>query len=155
MTHLSQWPTIAEAAAALQTSSRSIERRIAAGEIEARHRPRPGRKPETVCNPADIERLKPQPFVMPETAANGALTKAEKIPAAGALDLIAAAIAGAHHTGPPARTWLTAAEAAEASGLSIRLLKRLASAGQIAAVRDKRQWKFHREKLAAWTPGTK
>ncbi|MGH9639316.1 MAG: hypothetical protein ACRD3Y_04600, partial [Bryobacteraceae bacterium] len=59
MSQLSEWPTVEEAAARLGTSTRSIERRIEKGEIEAQKRPRAGKKPETVCHPRDVEKLLP------------------------------------------------------------------------------------------------
>lgn len=161
MAELSEWLTVAEAAAALATSARSIERRIRAGDIEVQHRARPGRKPETVCNPADIDRLKPAAFVMPATLVPvpAPASTHERISPAGTLDLITAALQAAAQREAPEphrRAWLALDEAAEASGLSAAFLKRQAKAGAIAAVRDGRKWKFHREQVLQWIPaGTK
>jgi len=59
---LTQWPTIDQAAALLQTSIRSIWRHNENGKLEMRKRPRPGKKPENVVRPEDLEKLKPQPY---------------------------------------------------------------------------------------------
>jgi hypothetical protein len=59
---LTQWPSVEEAAVALRTSARSIIRHNERGELEFRKRPRPGKKPENVVNPADLEKLKPAPY---------------------------------------------------------------------------------------------
>lgn len=59
---LSQWPSVEEAAVALHTSARSIIRHNARGELEFRKRARPGKKPENVCNPDDLQKLLPQPY---------------------------------------------------------------------------------------------
>lgn len=62
LTDLSQWPTLEEAAAILKTSVRSLWRHNERGELEMRKRPKPGRKPENVVRPEDLEKLKPQPY---------------------------------------------------------------------------------------------
>lgn len=59
---LSTWPTLEEAAAILKTSVRSIWRENARGKLEMQKRPRPGKKPENVVRPDDLEKLKPQPY---------------------------------------------------------------------------------------------
>src|SRR3954470_2205971 len=59
---LSTWPTLKEAAAILRTSVRSIWRENERGELEMQKRPRPGKKPENVVRPEDLEKLKPQPY---------------------------------------------------------------------------------------------
>jgi hypothetical protein len=66
---LASWLTKQEAADKLQTSVRSIERRIATGEVESRKRRKPGPKQqyETVVNPADVAQLLPVAHVMPVT----------------------------------------------------------------------------------------
>ena len=163
MSDTSQWPTIAQAAATLQVSTKTLERKIKAGEIEAQHRPRGretgsakrGIRPATVVNPHDIERLKPPAFVLPPSQlSNEVLVPAsEKIPGPSALDLLAAIARVPNQAHAPA--WVGIEAAAEVSGLSAAFLKRAAKAGSIVAVRDKRQWKFQRDALLTWTPGTK
>ncbi|MBV8895799.1 MAG: hypothetical protein JO051_04755, partial [Acidobacteriaceae bacterium] len=133
-TELSEWLTIADAAAALLTSERSITRRIKTGEIEARHRPRPGRKPLTVCNPADIERLQPPAHVMPDYSSNAALVPAsERIPAGPTLHDVIAAMATAAAARPTpkqeTRPWISLTEAAAATGLPKHFLRASALAG--------------------------
>jgi excisionase family DNA binding protein len=63
MSELLMWPTQAEAAQILQTSTKTIERHGKEGRIEIRKRACPGRRPENVCNPDDIEKLKPLPHI--------------------------------------------------------------------------------------------
>jgi len=41
---------------------------IVKGQIEARKRQEPGRKPVTICNPDDVARLQPPAHVMPAIA---------------------------------------------------------------------------------------
>jgi excisionase family DNA binding protein len=55
---------------------------------------------------------------------------------------------------PPSaqRRWLTAEEAADRSGLSVRFLRRLAKRGEVLAVRDAGDWKFEAASLDAWHP---
>lgn len=53
---LSEWPNEAQAAAALGISAKTIIRYASAGKIETRKRQRPGKKPENVYNPQDLER---------------------------------------------------------------------------------------------------
>lgn len=171
MAELSEWPTIKEAAAALQTSPRSIERRISAGEIETKKRSRPLRKPETVCNPADVQRLKPPAHVMPAEQARlntrpaeqsdaGELVRTgpgtqERNPALSALDLLVglgATMAAKNESRASHKRWLTVAEASDSSGLSERFLRGLIRSNGIAAVKDGRTWKIGRDALEEWKP---
>lgn len=59
------WFTVAEVAARLQTSEKTIMRYGDRRMIEVRKRPRVGKKPENVYNPADVEKLMPAAHVMP------------------------------------------------------------------------------------------
>jgi hypothetical protein len=71
------WPTVDEAAARLETSRRTIFRYGTAQEIEIRKR-----AGKTVCNPTDIERLKPATHIMPEGTRAVALAKPQSSAAA-------------------------------------------------------------------------
>ena len=154
-----EWPTKEQAAAALKTTQRTIERHIAAGRIEARKRQRQGKPPETICNPRDIERLLPGAHVMPAKSGDALALSPKNFPAPAALDqqieLVAVwqAIA-AQLTRPadPPKRWLTPAETAAYSGLSERLLKAEAKAGRIVAVKDGREWKLDRCSVDNYQP---
>lgn len=61
----SDWPTLAETAAILGTSERTLLRWQETGKIEIRKRVREGKKPENVCNPRDLDALKPSAHIMP------------------------------------------------------------------------------------------
>jgi len=166
------WPTVTEAAAQLKTSARTVLRKIAAGEIEARKRPRLGAKAETVCNPADLQKLLPAAHVMPADGASSAIA-ARKPPAgrnalglAGQahlqnfLDRLAASLATIASSQRPrieegtGKRWLTLQEASEHSGLSARLLRRAIQAGELRAIRDGKRWKIERDALDRFDPET-
>ena len=51
------WVSLDEAATRTGISIRTLQRKIAAGEIRKSERPIPSRKPLTILHPADIERL--------------------------------------------------------------------------------------------------
>jgi hypothetical protein len=129
---LSEWPNEAQAAAMLGTSVKTIMRYADAGKIETQKRPRPGKKPENVCNPSDIERLMPKAHVMPAEVANG--TAIARLPAEPAKTLdpapvlamiraIATAIETERQIVQMPRLWLSLEEAAEYSGLSVHFLR--------------------------------
>lgn len=152
---LTTWLTKAEAAARLQTSTRTIERYISRGEIETRSRKRPGRKPEPVCNPDDVERLAPHAHVMPARSLAplaprqpaAALAPATQAPDALAMLAAFAQAMAAPRNGQPATRFLTLEQASEASGLSQRFLRRAIASGDLPAVKDGRAWKVRREDL--------
>jgi excisionase family DNA binding protein len=164
---LASWLTKQEAADRLQTSIRSIERRIAVGEIESRKRRKNGPKQlfETVVNPADIDRLLPAAHIMPvgeqapAASSNRVDSAAAAQPSTNLYEFFQALLAtlATNATIPrqvaaAAKNWLTVAEAAEHSGLSEMFLKRQCQAGNIKAVRDGREWKIHRPNLDAFQP---
>jgi excisionase family DNA binding protein len=164
---LASWLTKQEAADKLQTSVRSIERRIAVGEIEARKRRKSGPKHlfETVVNPVDLEKLLPAAHIMPigEQAPAAGSHRADSAAAAppstnfydffqALLTTFATNATTPHQAAATVKNWLTLAEAAEHSGLSETFLKRQCQAGNIKAVRDGREWKIHRPSLDAFQP---
>lgn len=127
----------------LKTSTRTIQRYAATGKIEVRKRERAGVKPENVCNPRDVEKLKPQAYVM--------LDDEEEEPEATAIGRVSPAGQQALTFGyllqellrrtqppqlpPPALPWITLEEAAELVGLSARFIRRQIRAGKIEAHR--------------------
>ena len=164
---LADWLTKQEAANKLKTSVRSIERRIAAGEVEAKKRRKPGPKLqyETVVNPSDIGDLMPAAHVMPAEEIKPAASPKRPDSAPGALnstniyDFLQAFLAtvATNATVPRQiatveKRWLTLAEAATRSGLSERFISRLCKAKQIRAVKDSGDWKIDRLSLDNYQP---
>jgi len=124
---LAEWPNEAQAAAMLGTSVKTIIRYADAGRIETQKRPRPGKKPENVCNPRDIERLMPQAHVMPAEAVNGTAvarlptepSKAlDPVPVLSIIRAIATAIETERKIVQMPKLWLSLDEAVEYSGLA-------------------------------------
>lgn len=159
---LATWLTKEEAAERLQTSVRSIERRIAAGEIEAKKRRKSGPKQsyETVVNPHDIDKLLPAAHVVAATGATAPASSPRSdfnAPTTNFYDFFQALLATmataattVGHPSPPEKPWLTLEEASDRCGLSVALLKELCRSGQLQAIRDGRQWKIHRRVLDAF-----
>ena len=58
--NLEQWVTIPEAVERTNISQRTIERRIAEGDLRTQKRPMPGRKPLVVIHPEDLATLTQQ-----------------------------------------------------------------------------------------------
>src|SRR4051794_22390329 len=119
---LGNWPDKHAAAATLGLSLRSVERLISQKKIRVKHRPILGRKPLTILNPEDIERIKAE--VLPPVPAPGktgsALVPHRPVKAA---DMLAALT-------PPRvpldkKLFLTLREASEFSGLPQTYLRRL------------------------------
>jgi len=116
----------------LGTSVKTIIRYADAGKIETQKRPRPGKKPENVCNPRDIERLMPKAHVMPAESANGTAIARMSAEPAKTLDpdsvlamirAIATAIETERQIVQIPKLWLSLEEAAEYSGLAVRFLR--------------------------------
>lgn len=167
---LSSWLTKQEACGRLGgISERTLDRMVERHEIERRPRPRPGRSPEAVHNPKDVEAKLPRnPYVMPaeEAAAStgsspestefsetgDAVTTVAKSPAIPAIALLTEyrrlLAAG---TPAPVKLWLTVAEALEYSGLTKALLRRLVKDGRLPGIKD-RSVKIRRADLEALTP---
>lgn len=162
---LASWWTKQEAADRLQTSIRSIERRIAAGEIEAKKRRRSGPKQsyETVVNPTDIQKLMPAAHVVPATEPTPA-TSSERVEFAptstniyeifnALLTTLATGATASRQPTASEKPWLTLEEAAARSGLTVPLLKELCKSRKLRAIRDGREWKIHRKVLDAFEGG--
>jgi len=152
---LSTWPTKTQAAEQLGISVRALERRIEQHEIEALPRKRNGKRPETVCNPRDVDRLKPAAHVMPAAPSEMPGAPSEKSGPSPALQIMAALTAGLQQPRQPIR-WLTIEEAAAQSGISSRSLKLAVKDQQhraaLDAWRDGRKWKISSVKLNSYTP---
>lgn len=134
-------------------SVKTIERLAAKGEIQQAERPRPGLRPATVYNPDDIGRIKaerePGAFLMPQTAPPVSQPGA-MVPAAAPVNwgTWLERFAPAPPPQPPTiRRFLTIAEAAEASGLSMNFLRHAIKTASLPAVRDGRTWKVRRDDL--------
>ncbi|MEO8373348.1 MAG: hypothetical protein ABI806_29455 [Candidatus Solibacter sp.] len=143
---LSNWLSKADAAARLQISERTLDRRCDAGTgPERRNRPRVGLKPEPVFNPEDIERLAATPVhVLPPE-----FGRAPSVPAIldreyaiavrppDAFSLALERIAGAMEAkAAPQALYLTLPEARVYSGLSLALLRRVVREGKLPSIRD-------------------
>jgi hypothetical protein len=125
----SNWPTLTEAAVRLGSNERTIRRWIDGGQLRAASRPIPGRKPATIVNPDDIERVRAERrqavTVTPDIEAAPSASNDPAEPAAPALALQTAALKpmlqlfAAIQAGRALdqKPWLTLDEAAEASGL--------------------------------------
>ena len=166
---LAEWLTKQEAADKLKTSVRSIERRIAAGEIEAKRRRKPGPKLqyETVVNPADVGDLMPPAHIMPTGEPAPATSAQRPEPAGSALNstniydffqtllaTLATSATAPRQVATAEKRWLTLAEAATRSGLSERFLGRLCKTQAIRAVKDSGDWKVDRLSLDAYQPSS-
>lgn len=165
---LTRWPSVEEAAAILQTSRRSIERKFERGEIEIRKRTRPGKKPENVCNPADVEKLKPAAYVIQNYQEDEAPAPRNAPPRGSTLDDFALRLWEAIERARPAalegkttiaplltlselslKLWLTVEEAAALSGYAESKLRAAIAAGTVKATRGgpRRSWIIQRAAL--------
>jgi hypothetical protein len=166
---LDSWPTKAEAADLLRTSISTIERMISRKELETAKRPRPGKKPETVINPAQVQQLQHTPttpafITRPEadpllegigfhpsrgTSLTASPQQSHALARADLLD----SLAGFFQRMPapqPAQPekYLILQELSAESGLSIPYLRRAIKDGRLVAIRDGRQWKAKKSSLA-------
>lgn len=156
---LSEWPSESEAAAILGTSTKTIARYAAKGLIEIRKRPRDGKKPENVCHPRDIEKLKPTAHVMPHPApaprSELALAERDRLPLVPSFEAvmrtISTAITSTDENVRNAKILneklvLTLKEASR-SGFSMAFLRRAVDNGTLKSFRDGRKIKIARASL--------
>ncbi len=144
------WPTLEEAATTLETSVRTMWRHIERGDVEVRKRALPGRKPANIVNPRDVDKLRPQPFVMPAAPPEEMQTAVVPVlPSSlerGVIDGIAAALKSLSGVVsiPPAsnltvpidrKLWLTLAEAVAYTGFGSSVLRRGITDGTLEAQR--------------------
>lgn len=156
---LSAWLTKDQAAEALHASVSTIERMIRRGELENAHRTTKGRKPETVCNPAQIAARIEQPsnpgYLTPGSAsatgtpATASLAQVTKTPgpAQAPIQALLAALSQAIAPPRPAK-YYTLEQAGKATGLSVQYLRRIIKAGSLSAIRDGRVWKIRERDLS-------
>jgi excisionase family DNA binding protein len=149
VTDHSDWLTVDQAAAALNTSDRTVRRMIRDHKIGTSTRPRHGRRPEVICDPRDVEMLKQasvQMVVVPPDA-QGPLGAPREAHALTGLDVVLALM---DRLQPPRngheKAFLNLGEASDRTGLTKACLKRLARSGDIVAFKD-RGWKFSRRDL--------
>jgi excisionase family DNA binding protein len=128
---LAHWPDKYAAAATLGLSPRSVERLIQQKKIRVKHRPILGRKPLTVLNPEDVERIKAEvlPPVPAPAKAGTALVPHRPVKAA---DMLAALT-------PPRvpldkKLYLTVREASEYAGLPQSYIRRLITGKKLKAI---------------------
>ena len=155
----STWLTEQQAAETLGCSVPTIRRYVEAGKIEQRKRPIPGRKPENILNPEDVQALMPAPRVMPrlghQTAESLAIRPQQPSTpqAAGALLAALEAIAATRPVtvGIKDKLWLTLDEAGTLSGRSKSWLVRQCQEGMLAAEKDG-GWRILRRSLEDYHP---
>jgi hypothetical protein len=172
-TDLADWLSIADAAARIGCSTRTVERLGRAKQLEQRLRRQEGTPPVAVFNPEDVARVAserhrtPAPFVLP-AGSNGngyrAVQEQKKFPlgtiSVPAEDLIRQffALAVQALQSPPSpplaasrggeTLFLTLTDAAAVSGLSPTFLRRMIRGGTLTAIKD-RGWKIRRKDLEA------
>jgi hypothetical protein len=141
MTDLSTWLTESEAAECLGISIRTLQRKCAAGEgPERRERQRPGRKPEPVYNPEDVDRLATSPpAVFSSNSAIAPRVGNDIAPPGSIIEQLAAALHKRLQEPPPRppARWLDLRAASARTGLSVALLRRLIASGRLKVVRDR------------------
>lgn len=140
---LNQWYTIDQAAAVTGLSRKTLERRIAAGNISAAKRPQPGRRPAIVLAPETVEAL---------TTAPPAVTLPPLVaphpPPPNAPPLI---ITTAPPPPPHIPHWLTLDQAAYLSGITPATLRNFCKCGILRHIRDGRSLKISTADLEAFS----
>jgi excisionase family DNA binding protein len=123
------WLTKAEAALRLGVSERTIETWISERKLGSKPLPRSGKRPATMVDPADVERVAASSTAVPSTAPHQ--------PAAAAVPLVAQLLAAAFQpqATPQPKPFLTLAAAAEFSGLPAGLLRKLIRQRHLKAAR--------------------
>jgi len=137
---LQDWPTIEQAADEINASVRTIWRHNERGLLEIQKRPVPGRKPINVCNPSDLNRLKPPPYAVAKEEEAESTSREIMLPmskVSEAVERIVTIFQGRQDAVmmPPPRAWITPAEAAEISGLTETYIRDRVRVGLIDAVR--------------------
>jgi hypothetical protein len=142
---LSTWLTKRQAAHALATSEKTVDRYVTQGLLQVAYRPTPGQRPAAVYPPDQVKELVAKyrrVIVAEEMPATAAVERSGSGSEAQALTLYAAMLQQLvqRPADPPAPLWVTLDQAAAISGLSVGYLRRAIKEGQLAAVRD-RNWK--------------
>jgi hypothetical protein len=151
--NLKDWPTIKQAAQELKASVRTIWRHSKRGALEIRKRPVPSRKPINVCNPSDIDKLKPAPYIITQEAGDGSGGVEMMLPISKVSDALERIVSIFHErqnavtvARPIERIWLTLEEARSYSGRSRSCLLRMCREGKLVAEKDG-GWKIRRVSL--------
>jgi len=138
----------------LHLPPRTLDRRIAAGQLRQRYRSRADARPEPVIHPADLARLQPQVLhvaaddIHPANPQHTETALATQ-PQLRAVAELAGAIAAQFADAAAARDrdqlplWLTIPEAADYTGLTQEWIRRAIRTGAIQAEKD-RGWKIRR-----------
>ena len=157
--NLNTWLTDKEAAARLGVAPRTLDREIERGHLHPQRRPVPGRKPERVWDPEEIQSKMPAPparVIPPSSTALAELSGPSNLPASlngnglippeaqmAIIARLVEMVADARQTPKP---WITLTEASETTGLTRKLLRRLIANGSLEGIRDV-AIKVHRESL--------
>lgn len=153
---LSGWLTDTEACARLGISSRTLDREMDAERLHPMKRPVAGRKPERVWDPEEIRARMPtppmhvmrqsNPSISPALAESSIPPELGLMPADQMMPMIARLVEMVAEARQTPKPWITLKEAAEATGLSRKFLRRLIAHGSLEGVRDI-SIKVHRESL--------
>lgn len=151
----SSWPTLTQTAARLGTNERTVRRWIESKRLRAAIRPAVGRKPLTIIDPVDVERLRVErlPPVVESIAALSILS--DRLAGSSSqleeFEYFARLIAKIQNARTPAvaAPFLTLQSAAEYSGLPKRLLAGLLRDGMLPGVRHAGEWYVKRADLDA------
>jgi excisionase family DNA binding protein len=148
---LLNWPTREEAARLLVRSVATVDRWIADGKLATAERPRPGKKPAIVVNPADVERLMPKApatpaYVDPPPAPSLEIARREDVGDA-FMALVSQVRMIATATAQPVR-FVGVKEAAGLTGLSVAYIERLVKSGELPHIRDGRRVKIRTRDLS-------
>lgn len=123
-----------EVAERLGVSERTVENYIAERRLGSRPRQRAGKRALTVVDPDDVERLAAEQQRGAILAQQPPSSQAIAARAPEVVDAVIAALRGATPIAQIAKPFVTLAEAAEYSGLPVRLLRRIVKRGGLAAV---------------------
>jgi excisionase family DNA binding protein len=148
-----RWLTKLEAMAMLGVSERTIETWIGEQRLGSRPEPRPGKRPLTMVDGDDVERIRAERNKGAIIRTPPASTEIDPVPPAPGDQVLALAL---RMIGPALererpKEWLTVEEAAEYSGLPEAFLLRAARRGRVIALdvgKGRRDWRILREDLS-------
>lgn len=149
-----EWLSLAEAVERLGKSPSTLERWVAAGVIQSKLEPRPGRKPERLYRAADLDHV-----MRGETVPAGRALTVKKLTPPALLSREGANAPGApapqERVSVTAKLWLTLAEAQAYSGFGEAYLYGLMKEGKIVGVKGgpKGSWVIGRKSLEEYGGG--
>lgn len=151
------WPTKAEVVRDLGSgfSLRNLEYMIQSGKIQVARRPVPGRRPATVCNPADVARIASERWAVRPTVETGGaidLRFPPSLPALSSLPSLTESLGALKSLMPPRvalkeKLYLTIDEAVEYSGLPTSYLHKLIREMRLDAIKADRWLRISRKSL--------